>query len=87
MGRVWRYGATRPGDAARIYAATAGKVLETLKHKQARFAEMQAAMNEAMSENGLFRDGSRLARRTSVGAAPIQIPSWLKSHNPLGVAS
>lgn len=87
VGRFWRYGQTRPVDAHLIYAATEGNVLETLKHKQARFAEMQAAMNEAMSENGLFRDGSRLARRTSVGAAPIQIPSWLKSHNPLGVAS
>lgn len=81
IGRFYRYGQTRPVNAHLIYAETEGNVLLTLKQKQAQFAEMQAGMNEAMRDYGLFRDDTRKTRRTSIGTQAIQIPSWLKSHS------
>lgn len=80
VGRFWRYGQTNPVNAHLIYSETEGNVLATLKQKQAQFADMQSAMNEAMREYGLFRDDARLTRRSSVGNQPMQIPDWLRSH-------
>ena len=55
VGRVYRYGQTRPVDVHMVYAETEGQVMETLRRKQKDFAEMQEEMNAAMREHGLFR--------------------------------
>lgn len=58
--RSYRFGQTQEVHAHLIYGITEGNVVSTLRTKEAAFAEMQTAMNEAMHEHGLFRDGARL---------------------------
>lgn len=77
--RTWRYGQTKPVNSHIIYAESEGNVMDTLKRKQRAFAEMQAEMNAAMREHGLFRDGKRLSLASSIGHTPMQVPSWLVS--------
>lgn len=77
--RSYRFGQTRPVNAHLIYAETEGNVLATLRHKQAQFAEMQHAMNEAMREHGLFREESRRGMKASAGDKPMVLPEWLVS--------
>lgn len=79
IGRSHRYGQTRPVDAHLIVAETEGNVLATLQRKQADFEAMQQAMNEAMREHGLFRDGGPRGLVSASGVIPMVLPSWLKS--------
>lgn len=58
--RCHRYGQERPVDAHLIYAETEGNVRLVLSTKKKAFQKMQQAMNAAMQEHGLFRDGKRL---------------------------
>lgn len=54
--RSWRFGQRQAVHAHLIYAASEGNVVATLRAKEAQFADMQLAMNDAMREHGLFRD-------------------------------
>lgn len=58
--RSHRFGQTQTVNAHIIYAETEGNVIVRLEDKQAKFVEMQAEMNKAMHENGLFRDDPKL---------------------------
>lgn len=62
--RSYRFGQQSPVNVNMIYAETEGNILTILKDKQAKFKEMQIAMNEAMNKHGLFRDGQRLGLTT-----------------------
>ena len=79
LGRSYRYGQTRDVHAHLILAETEANVLDTLRRKQADFAEMQAAMNEAMREHGLWRDDTRRALISATGTAPMRLPEWLRT--------
>lgn len=65
LGRSYRFGQTQEVHAHVIYSAAEANVLVTLRKKQRLFTEMQIAMNEAMKEHGLFRDGERRTLSTS----------------------
>lgn len=78
--RSWRFGQTRAVHAHLIYSDAEGSVLATLKEKQRAFAEMQAQMNLAMREHGLFREQDRRELTSAAGTKPIHIPSWLQPH-------
>lgn len=54
--RSYRFGQENPVNAYMIYAETEGNIMVRLKEKQEAFKDMQGEMNDAMSENGLFRD-------------------------------
>jgi len=56
MRRCWRFGQEHEVNAHLIYAETEGNIMVTLNHKQEEFKKLQAKMNEAMHENGFFRD-------------------------------
>jgi len=59
--RSYRFGQQQAVNAHMIYAETEGNILTILKQKQESFSEMQAAMNEAMNEHGLFRGSNRMS--------------------------
>ena len=65
LGRFHRYGQTRPVHIHMIYAETEGNVMQTLQEKQVAFARMQAEMNAAMREHGLFREAQTAPTHTS----------------------
>lgn len=75
--RSYRFGQTKPVNAHLIYGLAEGNVLATLREKQAAFAEMQAEMNAAMHEHGLFRDDARRELVTAEGDTPMQLPFGL----------
>jgi hypothetical protein len=52
--RFWRYGQQRPVDVHLITASTEADVLQSIRRKEAAFAEMQDKMSEAMKEVGLI---------------------------------
>lgn len=79
LGRAYRFGQTREVHAHVIYSEAEGNVVATQHTKQRQFAEMQAAMNAAMLEYGLFRGEARRALASSQGTTPIILPAWLKS--------
>lgn len=54
--RSYRFGQTKAVQAHIIYAETEGNIIAILSRKQEAFKEMQAEMNEAMHQYGLFRD-------------------------------
>lgn len=56
IGRIYRFGQTRPVHIHWIYSDTEGSVKAIFDQKEKDFGEMQALMNKAMQENGLFRD-------------------------------
>lgn len=58
--RSYRFGQKQEVHAYLIYAETEGNIMTILKHKQAEFKKMQAAMTAAVKEYGLFRDLGRL---------------------------
>ncbi len=62
--RSWRYGQESPVNAHMVYAETEGNIMATLAQKQKQFKEMQAQMNEAMQEHGLFRDDQPVSLTT-----------------------
>lgn len=78
--RSYRFGQTRPVNAHMIYAESEGNVLTVLKQKQAAFGVMQAKMNAAMREHGLFRQDAAPRLQSALGNQPIIIPSWLRPH-------
>ena len=55
--RSYRFGQKQPVNAHLIYAETEGNVVTVLNEKQDAFIKMQQAMNEAMKQHGLFRQG------------------------------
>lgn len=58
--RSYRFGQKQEVHAYLIYAETEGNIMTILKHKQAEFKKMQAAMTAAVKEHGLFRDLGRM---------------------------
>ena len=79
LGRVHRYGQTRPVHVHMIYAETEGDVMQILKEKQEAFKVMQAQMTAAIQEHGLFRDGATATvYASSHGTIPMILPEWLK---------
>lgn len=62
--RSYRFGQKSPVNVWMIYAETEGNIMVILKHKQGEFSKMQAAMNKAVQENGLFRDADKLTITT-----------------------
>lgn len=75
--RCWRFGQTKPVDVHVILADTEGRLLETIRRKQADYDEMQAQLVAAISKYGL---GSEHRRRTLASyrpESPMTIPSWL----------
>lgn len=58
--RSWRFMVEGQVNVHVIGAASEGDIMQTVERKQVEFQAMQAAMNEAMKKNGLFRDGNRL---------------------------
>lgn len=59
LGRCLRYGQQHPVNAHLILAATETNVLSILNNKQTQYEEMQAKMNDAMREHGLFREDNK----------------------------
>jgi superfamily II DNA or RNA helicase len=80
VGRIYRYGQKRDVNIHLVYSETEGNVTQILKQKQAAFAEMQAEMNEAMKEHGLFRKQAPTAFAPAEGVLPIEVPEWIRSH-------
>lgn len=60
IGRIYRFGQTRPVHIHMVYSETEGSVAQILKDKQVAFDEMQQEMNLAMAEHGLFREESNV---------------------------
>lgn len=60
--RSWRFGQQEPVDAYLIYAESEGNIMQTIHEKQAAHAEMQRAMSEAMSDNGLSLERGHRAK-------------------------
>jgi DNA modification methylase len=58
IGRVYRFGQTREVHIYMVSSETEESVASILNAKRQAFAEMQAEMNAAMREHGLFREGS-----------------------------
>lgn len=75
--RSYRFGQTKPVNAHLIYGLAEGNVLTTLREKQAAFAEMQAEMNAAMREHGLFRGNVRRELASAEGDTPMSLPFGL----------
>lgn len=59
LGRFDRYGQTQRVQAHVIYSETEGDIMQALDRKRKAFAEMQAEMNAAMHEHGLFREDNK----------------------------
>lgn len=60
LGRIHRYGQEKDVHIHMIYAETEGNVKQLLDDKRRAFDEMQAEMNAAMREHGLFREVNRV---------------------------
>ena len=56
LGRFDRFGQPYRVQAHVIFSETEGDIMQTLERKRKAFAEMQAEMNAAMREHGLFRE-------------------------------
>lgn len=74
--RSYRFGQTQEVHAHLIYGITEGNVVSVLKEKEAAFAEMQTAMNEAMHEHGLFRAEPRLKGLTETENSIAEGKNW-----------
>jgi superfamily II DNA or RNA helicase len=79
LGRIYRFGQKRDVNVHLIYSETEGNVAQVLREKQGAFAEMQAEMNAAMREHGLFRQARKPTFVGSEGVLPIELPEWLRS--------
>lgn len=58
--RSHRFGQNEQVNVHIIYAESEGNIMTAISQKQAAFQEMQTAMNEAVKQHGLFRDGNRV---------------------------
>ena len=74
--RSYRFGQTMPVNAHIIYGITEGNVVSVLREKEAAFAEMQAAMNVAMHEHGLFREEPKLKGLTETENDTSEGANW-----------
>ncbi len=75
--RSWRFGQERPVAAHVVMAETEGRVLATIREKQAAHETMKGAMVDAMRETQLAGQG----RRTLLNYDPrveMRLPRWLK---------
>jgi hypothetical protein len=75
--RSWRYGQKYPVDAYLIFAESEGGIMQAIREKQEAHHEMQAAMTQAMRENGLTAQ----SRRELIDYDPrmaMALPGWLK---------
>lgn len=79
MGRIHRYGQTRPVHEHFIYAETEGSIRHILKQKQDAFVAMQSEMRTAMQRHGLFRESAPPTFISATGTQSMIIPHWLRS--------
>lgn len=77
--RFYRFGQQNQVNAHLVVAESEGNVMRRLTEKQAAFREMQAAMNTAMHENGLFNPDVKRELTAYNPTKKIFIPNWLVS--------
>jgi hypothetical protein len=77
--RSYRFRQTRPVNAHLVVAETEANVLSTLKQKQEAFQTMQASMNAAQKEHGLFGGGDRRVRADYRPEVEMLVPEWCRS--------
>lgn len=78
--RSWRFGQTRPVNAYLVYAESEGNILETVHHKQADHAAMQAAMNAATQAVGKIGRNPHRPTQAYSARRRMQVPDYLKPH-------
>ncbi len=76
IGRIYRYGQTEAVNIHLIFAETEGNVAQILKQKQAAFADMQAEMNAAMRDYGLFREETNVTTYSKAGFEVVAGDGW-----------
>lgn len=76
IGRIHRFGQTRPCHVYLIYTEAEGNVRQILEQKQQEFADMQINMTKAMQEHGLFRDGSPVVTFAETEEARASGKDW-----------
>jgi hypothetical protein len=77
--RTWRFGQTRPVHAHVVTSSAEGRVVDSIKRKQADAERMVRGMVEAMSD--ITRADLQSASRELEGYSPtvaIKLPRWLK---------
>jgi superfamily II DNA or RNA helicase len=77
--RSYRFRQTREVNAHLVVAETENNVLTTLRQKQTAFQEMQAAMNQAQKEHGLFGGGNRRELADYQPKMKMLVPQWCRS--------
>lgn len=80
IGRVHRFGQTEDVDVDVIVPQVEETVAAILNNKRREFQRMQARMNAAMHEHGLFREtSSETTYLSALGNQPVVLPEWVKS--------
>lgn len=78
--RFYRFRQTHDVDAHLIFAESEGNIMQVLRQKQADYAVMQHAMNEAMRYNGIAKR-KRIELQDYHPELDVTIPQWLRSQN------